>query len=284
MSSKKSSIIPSTFLNTLGGVRKCVVVLFTDLRGFTSITEEADSTELVKQLNEYFNEMVKPVFDNRGTLDKFIGDAIMAVWGNLHTEGPDVDVDLAVKTALQMKKALAILNEGWEARGIRRLAMGIGINLGEAIVGNIGSDQKMDPTVIGDPVNLASRFESLTKEYGVDMLIGENSAAYANEMYHLQLLDYIQVKGKTEPVNVYTVIAPRTETLDPATREYLIHHSHAVQRYRAMQFSRALELFRKCLAIRPGDKLANMYIERCLEFQENPPDPSWNRALVYTTK
>ncbi len=197
---------PQTFFNTLGGVRRRVTVLFSDVRGFTTLTESADSAALVRQLNEYFEEMVGHVFAHQGSLDKFIGDAVMAVWGNIVSQGPQKDALNAVATALAMRRSLKKLNEDWKSRGMLELAFGIGINHGEVIVGNLGSSEKMELTVIGDPVNLASRLEGLTKEYHLDLLLGENIAALAGETYILRTVDSVQVKGKTRPVDVFTVM------------------------------------------------------------------------------
>jgi len=157
---------PHGFYNTMKGARKPVTVLFSDLVGFTTLSEHAEPEELVSQLNEFLSAMVKIVFENNGTLDKFIGDAIMAVWGNVRSEGAAEDAQAAARTALGMRRALKELNDHWHAKGRMPLGMGMGINHGEAIVGNIGSyapHERLDPTVIGDAVNLGSRLEGLTR-------------------------------------------------------------------------------------------------------------------------
>ncbi len=204
----------ASYLHQLGGVRKSVAILMTDLRGFTTLTEEADSTQLVAQLNEYFTAMVDGVFETNGTLDKFVGDAILAVWGNIHSKGPDSDATLAVRTGLRMLESLDKLNREWPQRGWPVLKMGIGINFGEVIFGAIGSEQKSEPTVIGDAVNSASRIEGLTKEYGVDLLIGESAAELVRDSFHLQLVDFVRMKGKTRAMKVYSVLGPKTQPLD----------------------------------------------------------------------
>src|SRR5947209_11262318 len=158
------------------GSRKPVTMLFSDLIGFTTLSEKADPEELVRHLNEYLTKMTAVIFENGGTLDKFIGDAIMAVWGNVHSYGVTEDAKKAVRAAYGMRCALQKLNEGWSTDGRIPLGMGIGINQGEVIVGNVGSQERMDPTVIGDAVNLASRLEGLTRIYAVDILIGTSAA------------------------------------------------------------------------------------------------------------
>ena len=148
-----------SYYHSMLGSRKPVTVLFSDLIGFTSLTERADPVVLVKQLNEYLSRMVTGVFENDGTLDKFIGDAIMAVWGNVSSRGAVEDAKAAVRTALAMRGELVTLNENWRSRGMTELGFGVGINHGDAVVGNIGSyepHERLDPTVIGDAVNLAS--------------------------------------------------------------------------------------------------------------------------------
>jgi adenylate cyclase len=278
---------PASFLNTLGGMRKPVALLFSDLRNFTTITEQADSGQLVAQLNEYFTEMVKGIFETRGTPDKFIGDAIMAVWGAVYSEGPARDVEHAVTAALQMQAALEELNRDWEKRGIRTFQMGIGINFGEAIVGNIGAageTEKMDLTVIGDPVNLASRLEGLTKQYGLDLLLGESAADLVNEVFHLQLVDLVRVKGKNNPIRVYTVLGTQTEPLAHDVNEYLTCYAEGIKRYQMAKFQSAMKSFGNCLAIRPGDKLAELYVARCNDLEKNPPGPEWDGVCVMKDK
>ncbi|MEO8351060.1 MAG: adenylate/guanylate cyclase domain-containing protein, partial [Chthoniobacteraceae bacterium] len=168
---------PASYLNTVGGARKNVTVLFSDVRDFTTITESGDEQALVKHLNEYFDGMVNIVFEERGTLDKFIGDAVMAQWGGIYTEGEKADASHAVRAAVRMRKKLAEMNNDWTARGMIPLRFGIGVNYGEAIVGNLGCEEKMEVSLIGDAVNVASRLEGMTKQYHVDLLIGETLEA-----------------------------------------------------------------------------------------------------------
>ena len=158
------------------GQRRPVTVLFSDVRGFTTLSEKAeDPAAFIRQLNEYLGEMVGVVFKHRGTLDKFIGEAVMAVWGSMHTDGIAADACQAVATAVEMRQRLAALNAKWTTEGKQTLAIGIGTNHGEVIVGGLSSEKtKMEITVVGDAVNTASRLESLTKEYSLDLLIGES--------------------------------------------------------------------------------------------------------------
>ena len=278
---------PASLLTALGGVRKSVAILFSDLRDFTTITEQADSAQLVAQLNEYFTEMVKCIFDNKGTVDKFIGDAVMAVWGEVQSEGPAQDVARAVTAAAQMQAALAELNVRWTSRGIRTLRMGLGINFGPVIVGNLGATgavEKMELTVIGDPVNLASRLEGLTKEYGVGLLLGEGAADLVTNAFHLQFVDLVRVKGKKQPIRVYTVLGPQHLPLPENLSNYATYHAKGVHSYQMKDFASAIESFNQCLTFAPNNPLTPLYISRCSDLRDHPPGPDWDGVFVMTKK
>ena len=208
----------------------------------------------------------------------------MAVWGNIQTEGPVTDVGRAVASALEMRRRLAETEKRWREKGSPELAMGFGINFGEAIVGNIGSSEKMELTVIGDCVNLASRLEGLTQEYGLDLVLGETAGELAAENFHLQFVDRVQVRGRAQPVNVYTVIRSKAETMDPGTRNYLACYDVAMEKYRARRFAHAADAFRQCLQMRPGDPLSSVYVERCGALESDPPGEEWDGVFVMKTK
>ena len=269
-------------LHTLGGARKPITVLFSDLRGFTTLTESADAVGLVVQLNEYFNRMVRIVFANAGTLDKFIGDGLMAHWGSIVSAGPQGDACAAVRTALQMRAALATLNAEWRKRGMRTLDFGVGINSGEAIVGNIGCEEKMEVSVIGDPVNLAARIEGATKQYHVDVLIGEETARLVIDAFSLRSVDQLRVKGKTRPVEVLTVLADNTEESVPP--EWLVHYEIGVQLYRQREFAQAAELFEAAALLCPDDGLIEEYLRRAQIYAVQPPGPEWSGVHVLSEK
>jgi adenylate cyclase len=187
----------------LGGDRREMTVLFSDIRGFTSVSERGQPEEIVRQLNEYFTLMVTVLFRHRGTLDKFVGDMVMALFG-APVEDPD-HADHAVAAAIDMNRELASLNRRWSAEGRPRLDIGIGINTGEMVAGNIGSEQIMSYTVIGDAVNLGARLESLTKEYGTGIIISAATRAQLKGAYPMRPLGEVTVKGKTERVAIYGV-------------------------------------------------------------------------------
>ena len=193
-------------LAELGGGRREMSVLFSDLRGFTTITEKGNPEDLVLQLNEYFTRMVEIVFRNGGTVDKFVGDMVMALFG---APVDDVDhADDAVTTAVEMVRELGELNRRWAAEGRVQLDIGIGVNSGDMIAGNIGSAAIMSYTVIGDNVNLGARLESLNKEYRTRIIISEATRARLAKSYEMRPLGGVVVKGKTRPVEIFEVIAP----------------------------------------------------------------------------
>jgi adenylate cyclase len=272
---------PESFLNMLGGARKNITVMFSDVRGFTTRTEGADPHELVKQLNEYFDEMVRIAFANQGTLDKFIGDAVMAHWGSIVSEGEKTDACRAVKTAIEMRRALARLNDGWRARGIEPLAFGIGINHGEAIVGNLGCEAKMEVSVIGDAVNVASRLEGVTKSYRLDLVIGEKVEPLVRDEFVVRSVDLIKVKGKTRGVAVFTVLDEQGKGAPPA---WLARHEEAMRHYRAGNFASAAEAWREVLAQAPGDGIAEVFLERCRELHSHPPEGAWDGVFEMKSK
>jgi adenylate cyclase len=275
---------PDSYYSTLLGVRVPVTMLFSDLVGFTTLSEKADPEALVAQLNEYLTRMTSVVFSNGGTLDKFIGDAIMAVWGNVRSFGVTQDAKNCARAALGMRQELRQLNENWRDEGRMGLGMGIGINQGEVIVGNIGSQERMDPTVIGDAVNLASRLEGLTRIYGVDILVGATAAELVRDEFHLRSVARVQVKGKTKPVDVFTFIGARNEDVDPQLLKWLESYEEGLEKFRVRDFTEAKILFSRFLEFYPDDFLAKMYLDRALEYERQPPDEAWDAIEVFKKK
>jgi adenylate cyclase len=275
---------PDSFYSTLRGVRVPATVLFSDIVGFTTLTESADPEALVKQLNEYLSRMTAAVFESGGTLDKFIGDAVMAVWGNVRSLGLAEDAKSAARTALVMRRELQKLNEKWHGEGIAPFKIGIGINQGEVLVGNIGSQEKMDPTVIGDSVNLASRLEGLTRTYAVDILVGPTAADLVRDSFHLRSVALVQVKGKTKPVEIFALIGARNDPGDPEFLQRLETYEAGFRKFRERDFTQAKILFSQFLEFYPDDALAKMYLERALEYEEQPPDVTWNAVEVFKKK
>jgi adenylate cyclase len=187
----------------LGGTRKDVTVFFSDIRGFTKFSEGHTPEEVVTMLNEYFQIMVSIITTNGGVVDKFVGDAIMAVWGAPNST--ENDQLMAVKACLEMRVALAELNERRMARGESEIRIGMGLHSGPAISGTIGSTERMEYTVIGDTVNMASRIESSTKAFGADLLVSEDVVRPINSDFIFELAGTAEVKGKSEPIKMYKV-------------------------------------------------------------------------------
>ncbi len=196
---------PASFQESLGGVIKPVAVLFSDIRGYTALGAQTDPHALVSQLNEYLTAMVAIVFRHGGTLDKFIGDALMAVWGNVRTEGTQEDASSAVRAALEMRAELVRLNAAWRTRGLPELRIGLAINQGDVVVGNIGSAERMEFTVIGDVVNVTWKLQELTKKAGADLIISRSVRGLVQEEFEVTPLPPAMVSGHNAPLEIFAV-------------------------------------------------------------------------------
>jgi adenylate cyclase len=271
-----------SFEEALRGRKQPVTILFSDIRGFTTMTESSDAGKLVAQLNEYFASMVGIVLQEEGTLQKFIGDAIMAAWGDTHSDGIAVDARHAVSAALQMRPALAKLNASWKDNPDRaKLAIGIGVNHGEVIVGNIGHTQRMEFTVLGDGVNLAARLESATKQFHMDLLVGEEAEKLTRDQFVYRAVDLLTFKGKTKPVEVFGVLSDRSQP-PPA---WLAAYHEAIKLYRSRQFAEAITRFETVQKeIGGGDFLCAMYTERCAEYIKQSPPENWDGSHALSEK
>ena len=269
-------------LEQLGGTRKNVSVLFSDLRGFTKLAERADPALLVRDLNEYLGSMVDIVFRHGGTLDKFIGDAVLAVWGTVSTAGPAGDATRAVQTALDMLAAVARLRAAWLARGGAELALGLGIHCGPAIFGNIGSELKMEPTVIGDTVNLASRLESLTKRFGVPVLVSDAVVEATAGAFPFRTVGVVRVVGRSAPVTIFTVVLG--DAAEPVWPGWLAVHEDGWRHFRRQRFVEAGECFASVIASLPGDSSLQDLLARCRDLAAHPPGPEWDPAVNMDSK
>ena len=271
-----------SFVEALKGRKQPVTVLFSDIRGFTTMTESSDPDKLVAQLNEYFSDMVGGVLKNGGTLQKFIGDAIMAVWGDTHSKGNAIDARGAVTAALQMRSALAKLNSQWQASSDRmKLSIGVGVNHGEVIVGNIGHPQRMEFTVLVDGVNLAARLESATNHFHTDILIGEETEKLTREHFIFRSVGAIAFKGKTKPVETFTLLSDRT--LPPPA--WLAVYHNGVKLYRERKFAEATRKFNAAQKdIGLEDYLCQMYLSRCAAYELSPPPEDWDGSFTLAEK
>jgi adenylate cyclase len=270
----------------LGGERKPVIIFFSDIRGFTSFSEGANEVDLVRQLNEYFEKMVACVSRYDGTLHKYIGDAIMAVWGDVLHRDEATDAKNAVRCALAMKKELVALNHFWRNDGRMDIKIGIGLNHGIVCVGNIGAPQRREFTVIGDAVNLASRLEGVTKIFHTDFCIGESVYNLLEGEFLARTLALLVVKGKTRPVRVYEVLEDLKgiEPMNFFSHEWVHRYESAFEHFVAREFTIAAELFSQCLQEKPGDFMSDEYHRAALAFIETPPGPEWDGVIKLESK
>jgi adenylate cyclase len=188
----------------LGGQKRELTILFSDVRNFTTLSEKSDPTELIKLLNEYLEAMTEIIFKHDGVVDKFIGDGILAYWGAF-TPGKNHAL-LAARASLEMLERLADLNRGWTEQGRNPIAIGIGVNTGEVVFGNVGSGKKVEFTVIGDPVNLAARLEGQNKDFGTSIIISEFTRAMLGDAARVRRLGGVKVKGKTVETEVFELV------------------------------------------------------------------------------
>jgi adenylate cyclase len=266
----------------LGGKSVVATVLFSDIRGFTPITEDLGAHGTVSLLNEYFTIMVECIQKQGGMLDKFIGDAIMAVFG-LPLPHED-DEDRAVRASISMITELRRWNAERVSAGKRPIDIGVGLNTDSIVSGNIGSPKRMDYTVIGDGVNLASRLESACKEYGARILISENTANKLRGTYRMREADRVIVKGKSEPSSIFEVLDYHTDETFPNMRECVELFRAGLAFYRVQDWDKAEFSFQTALSWNPGDSLSKIYLERIEEMRKHPPGDDWNGVWVMTHK
>jgi adenylate cyclase len=267
----------------LGGVSQPVTMLFSDIRGFTSLSETMTDVELVTQLNEYFERMVDCVNRYRGTLHKYIGDAVMAAWGDVAPEGPAIDAANAARSALAMRAELVLLNQAWTAQGRKPFKIGIGLNHGTVTVGNIGAPQRREFTLIGDPVNTAARLEGVTKEYKTDIAVGETVEALIRGEFLMRTLGLIVVQGKSRGLRVFELLDDLKNPAASWPQDWVARYEEAMEKYLAGEFTAAQSGFEACLGQRPGDYLCGHYRGLCRELIEHPPE-NWDGLHVMKTK
>jgi adenylate cyclase len=266
----------------LGGRGTLATVLFSDIRDFTSLTEELGPQGTVSLLNEYFTIMVECIQREGGMLDKFIGDAIMAAFGVPLAH--DDDEDRAVRAAVAMIRALTDWNRKRLSDGKKLVRMGIGLNTDTVVSGNIGSPKRMDYTLIGDGVNLASRLEGLCKQYHASILISEHTYKKLRGTYRAREIDRVVVKGKTETVDVYELLDYHDETSFPNLMDVLSDFRYGLALYRKAQWEQAIRAFSEALQKNPDDTLCRIYLDRCRHFKNSPPGEGWNGVWVMTSK
>jgi adenylate cyclase len=271
-------------LLVLGGESRELSIMFTDVRGFTSISEHygSDVQGLTKIMNRYMTAMTAKIIDNNGTLDKYIGDAQMAFW-NAPLDEPN-HAKMAVKTALEMMGSLDGFNKEVTAEGVPAFGMGLGINTATVVVGNMGSDQRFDYTCLGDGVNLASRLEGQSKPYGVKIVLGQLTAEQVRDEYYVLELDYIAVKGKKEGVNVYTVLG-KIEEVNATTADRQMHDA-MLSLYKQQKFDLAIKVCHDLMGRFSGemDHYYTGWIERCEEMKQADLPADWDGKFVAKSK
>ncbi|MBI4506447.1 MAG: adenylate/guanylate cyclase domain-containing protein, partial [Chloroflexi bacterium] len=265
----------------LGGQKRTMTTLFSDIRGFTNLAERLSAEEVVELLNEYFTAMTDVLFRHDAVLDKYMGDAIMAFWG-APLRQPD-HARRACLAALDMLAALEALRARWRAAGrpAAGLAIGVGINTGEMIVGNMGAERRLDYTVLGDAVNLASRLEGLNKEYGTSVIASAATLGAAGPNLPARFLDTVVVKGRAEPVDIFEL---RPADQGSAAEEAQRHHEAGLAHYRGRRFGEAAAAFRAALALDPDDGPAALYVARAEALLADPPAADWDGVYVAKTK
>ena len=277
----------------LGGETRGMTFLFCDVRGFTGISEQyRDNPQgLTTLINRLLTPMTEAILERNGTIDKYMGDAIMAFW-NAPIDDEEHALN-ACSASLDMLKRLDVLNERMAAEAaesgqdFKPLRIGIGLNTGECTVGNLGSDQRFDYSVIGDSVNLASRLEGQSKNYGVHIIIGAETAAIAGERYALLELDLIAVKGRQEPEHIFTLLGEQALTRDAAFQALGERHGKMLDAYRNREWERARALASECRDLDPGLELGplyDLYEERIEQNETEPPPPDWGGVYVAETK
>jgi adenylate cyclase len=263
----------------LGGEEIETTVLFADLEGFTQLSETMSPQTLIKLLNDYFTPMTQIIMAYQGTLDKYIGDALMALWG---APVPLPDHALrACRAAIEMEKTMIGLQEKWEALGLPNLTARIGLHTGPVVAGNVGSRERFNYTVLGDTVNLASRLEGVNKAYGTRILLSEETANLVKDRLLVRELDSVQVKGRSKPVNIYELVGLFPSQGTPAWLDYF---AAGLRAYRNRQWEEASLAFGEVLTLKPGDRPTQVFLGRCRFFTVASPPPDWQGVFILESK
>jgi adenylate cyclase len=256
----------------LGGEKRNITIFFSDIRGFTSISENLKPEDLVSLLNEYLSEMTSTIMKDRGLVDKYMGDAIMAFWG-APIDQPN-HAEMGCSSSLEMINKLRELQKKWKEQDIPYFDIGIGLNSGDAIVGNMGSYDRFDYTAMGDNVNLASRLEGLNKIYGTNIIISEKTYKIVKNKFETRKLDAVQVKGKKKSILIYELINYK-DKISKKQHDFIKHFETGLNHYFNKKWELAIKSFKTAQKI-INDDASNLFINRCNMFQKNPPSDQWN--------
>lgn len=266
----------------LGGERKVATAFFSDIKNFTTVSENLEPENLVAVLNEYLSVMTDIVLKYEGYLDKYEGDAIVSIFGIPVPQ--DDHAERACYAALDMQQELLELRKRWEREGKPLFEKRIGINSGPMIAGNIGSKNRFDYTAIGDSVNLASRLEGANKMYGTSIMISEDTFQLIHEKFWCRELDFIRVKGKKKPVRIYEVIGRKSDTIDPVISSSLEYFVKGLEVYRNRDWIHAFDLFQKALSLNPTDGPSQEFVRRCKIFIDRPRPADWDGVFELRSK
>ncbi|MGZ4954821.1 MAG: CHASE2 domain-containing protein [Methylobacter sp.] len=265
---------------SLKGESREMTVLFSDVRGFTTISEGMEPQELCELINDILTPVTRVIHEHKGTIDKYIGDAIMAFWG-APMQNPQ-HASYAVEAGLAILQALKTIQKDFKAKGWPEVDIGIGLNTGKMSVGNMGSQFRIAYTIMGDAVNLGSRLEGLTKQYGVKMIVSESTLQAAPEFTYREL-DKVRVKGKHKPITIYEPLGV-TEDISPEQLQILALLNQGLHGYRKQQWTDAQSIFEQLSEQYPQDKLYSIYLERIAYYLESPPEIDWDGAFTHTSK
>ncbi len=266
----------------LKGSSHVATVLFSDIRQFTTLTEAMSPQQTVAMLNEYFTEMVEVVLSHGGMLDKYIGDALMAIFG---APVEDVaDADRALRVATEMIRALEQLNARRAGEGLAAIDIGVGLATGEVLAGSVGSVKRMEYTVIGDTVNLAARLESANKHYGTKVLVSGPTVEALTTPAILRRIDVLQVKGKSKPTQLYELLSHNTEHTFPSMRRVITLYEGGFERYQRRDWAGAIASFTEALELAPRDKPSRVFLDRCRYYARHPPADDWNGVWIMEEK
>jgi adenylate cyclase len=264
----------------LSGDRRDITILFSDIRGFTTIAETIEPEALVELLRSFLDPMSEIIVEHGGTIDKYMGDAVMALFG-APIENPG-HAQAACRAALDMVAKVEALSTEWRTQGRPGLRIGVGINSGEAVVGNMGSQRLFDYTAVGDNVNLGSRLEGLNKYYKTSILISNATAAHLDGGFILREVDIVKVKGKKEPLMVFELLGEGTP--DPDLAKFLEYYREGRSLFLSRRWEESGQAFKKALELRPGDVPTHNYLELSHKYLAAPPDLSWRGIRTYEEK